>query len=314
MLDVYKEEQHIAYQIFKNAVEKDKVSHAYLIDTNGYPKKNELALAFAKLLLCPNHYSNDKHCNNCHQCENIDKNCFSEVKIIQPDGLWIKKDQIDQLKNEFSMTSLESDKKIYIIHQAEKLNPSAANTILKFLEEPEKGIIAILLTDNLYQMMDTIISRCQIISLNNCTNNNQSFQEKICTYTHVPETLVEDLENNIYKIIDFITYLEKYGNQTIIVTNKIWHDIIKSREEILFSLDLMILYYKDVMNFKINRDLLIFDIDTSLQEIADQNTIEQINNKIQVLLQTKDKAKLNANSNLLIDKLILELKRGNNNG
>ena len=52
-----------------------------------------------------------------------------------------------------------------IIKETEKLNASSANTILKFLEEPEDGIIAILLTDNRYHVLDTILSRCQILSL-----------------------------------------------------------------------------------------------------------------------------------------------------
>ena len=50
---------------------------------------------------------------------------------------------------------------LFIIYNAEKLNTSSANTILKFLEEPEENIIAVLTTDNRYQVLDTILSRCQ---------------------------------------------------------------------------------------------------------------------------------------------------------
>ena len=212
------------------------------------------------------------------------------------------------------MTSIESDKKIYIINQAEKLNVSAANTLLKFLEEPEKGIIAILLTDNIYQMIDTIVSRCQIVTLNKCFNDDTSLKEKIKSFTQIPETLSENLENNISQIKKFISYFEKYGNETIINTNKLWHDIIKSREEILFAFDIMILYYKDIMNYQIHRNLLFFQVEEELKEIAQQNSLEMINQKIQILLHTKENVKLNANANLLIDKLIIDLKRGNLDG
>lgn len=314
MLDDYKNKQHIAYRIFKNAVDKNKLSHAYLIETNGFALKDSFALAFAKMLLCPFQYSNKENCNDCHQCSNIDKQCFSEIKVIKPDGLWIKKEQIDQLKLEFSMTSLESDKKVYIIHQAEKLNTSAANTLLKFLEEPEKGIIAILLTDNIYQMIDTIVSRCQIISLTKNRKENADFYEKIKNSVTIPNTFMDNIEEIIKYIIEFVIFFEKYGNETIINANKLWHDIIKTREEIIFSLNIMILYYKDILNFKIDRSLQLFQVDEHIQATALNNTIENINNKIQIIIQTIENAKLNANSNLLIDKMIIDLGRGNKDG
>ena len=69
------------------------------------------------------------------------------------------------LQKEFKNKSLYDNKKIYVIKEAEKLNASSANTILKFLEEPEKDIIAFLITTNRYKVIDTILSRCQILSL-----------------------------------------------------------------------------------------------------------------------------------------------------
>ena len=59
------------------------------------------------------------------------------------------------------------NKLIYIIDPAEKLNPASANTILKFLEEPPEGIVAILITENKYNVLETIVSRCQCLSLVN---------------------------------------------------------------------------------------------------------------------------------------------------
>ena len=61
--------------------------------------------------------------------------------------------------------SLLENKRIYVIKEAEKLNTSAANTLLKFLEEPADDIIAILLTNNRYKLLDTILSRCQVLTV-----------------------------------------------------------------------------------------------------------------------------------------------------
>ena len=69
---------------------------------------------------------------------------YPEIKIIEPDGMWIKKEQLMELQEEFNKTAIEGSKRIYTILECEKLNKQAANSILKFLEEPNDDIIALL--------------------------------------------------------------------------------------------------------------------------------------------------------------------------
>ena len=155
--------QAIAYRILMNGVSNNKCSHAYLINTNGYNKGFDFAKSFAKVLLCSN---NSDNCT-CNECLSVDNDVCPDLKIINCDGLWIKKEQMDDLQAEFSMKSVSSNRKVYIINGAHNLNASASNSILKFLEEPEEGIVAILVTDNIYNVLGTIVSRCQVINLNN---------------------------------------------------------------------------------------------------------------------------------------------------
>ena len=77
----------------------------------------------------------------------------------------LKRGQIDDLIHEMSKTAIETGRKIYVIHHADQLNASAANTLLKFLEEPQSEITAILLTDRMHALIPTIRSRCQHLSL-----------------------------------------------------------------------------------------------------------------------------------------------------
>ena len=310
MLDDYIVEQEKVVKILKNSIQKNKVSHAYLFETNGYKNQKELALAFAKMLLCPYNYSNNKKCVNCTQCKNIDKNIFSEIKIIDSDGLWIKKDQLDVLQKEFSEKSILSNKKIYIINHADRLNKASANSILKFLEEPEENIIAILTTDNMYQMLDTIISRCQIISFSRKNELDEELPlNKIKNYIAIPEQLTEELlENIIGQAIEFTNYYEKNGMDTILKTQKLWHNNFKEKDIILLAINIMILYYQDILNLKLDRNVKIFK-NYNLEELVNKNTIQKLTKKISVLIKTKDKINFNVNSQLLIDKLIIELER-----
>ncbi len=310
MLDEFVLDQKIVTTILKNAVEKDRYSHAYLFETNGYKNANAVALAFAKYLSCPNHFSNNKNCVNCTQCKLIDQNAFSEIKIIEPDGLWIKKEQLDSLQAEFMQTAVQSKYRIYIIHNAEKMNASASNSILKFLEEPAPNIIAILITDNMYQLLDTIVSRCQIISFakNDETKNNMI--EKIADSIYVPSTLDKStLDKYIATVIHFVEYYESKKENTLLNTQNLWHNVIDDRDKTLMAFEMMLLLYKDVLNVKMNRKVECYDqILSSLKSISEKNSIKNLIEKINKIHSTKEKIKLNMNQNLLIDEFILEMR------
>ena len=310
MLDDYKLNQPVVYKTLINAVKKNKFSHAYLFETHGYAKSLDLVLSFVKYILCPNNYSSNTSCNECSMCKNIDNNNHIELKIIKPDGLWIKKEQLTDLQQEFSKKAITGNKKIYIITEADKLNPAASNSILKFLEEPEENIIAILMVENKYQLLDTIISRCQIISL-----LNKPFDNLNTTYEKVKNIINnENLdEEKLDKIINFVNYYEKHKLDTILNTHKLWHQYFTDKEIITDALEIMSLYYMDAINMKCGYHLNIFDkYESNLREIMDKNNINKLLHKINIVLELKDLIKYNINTSLLMDKLILELEEVQN--
>lgn len=313
MLDNYQEKQNIVYKILKNALVKDKISHAYLFETNGSNDAKEMIISFAKSLLCPYKYTNNNNCVNCTQCSNIDKNCFLEFKIIRPDGMWIKKEQLDELQKEFSMKSVESNRKVYIIENADRLNPSSANTILKFLEEPAENIVAILVADNTYQVLETIVSRCQIVSFKkNKIDNKTNIIERINSLISVPEELIQEekVEEKVNQILQFVQYLEANKLDCLLFTQKLWHENINSKELTIFAFNILILYYKDMLNKKVDRCLNVFDEDPQFNKIVNNNTIEELNRKLKIIIENKEQIQYNANTSLLIDKLIIELVGG----
>lgn len=326
MLDDYKKSQPIAYKIFKNALEKEKYSHAYIIETNHYPDKLNFVNSFIKGLLCPYHRTNSEKCVKCTQCNEIDDGNHIEVKYIRPDGMWIKKEQLIELQTSFSTKAINGGKRIYVIFESEKLNVSASNSILKFLEEPEEGIIAILLTDNVHQLLDTIISRCQIVSLNKVSQeaiekqiecNNKTLLKTAMLVTETTEELqkfIEDEKNiiNIEQVIEFVQQYEKYGQDISLKLEKLWFENFNDKESISVALEYMILYYYDSLNKKLNRKIEVFDnYENSFKNIVEKNTIMQLCHKLTILLESKEKLKVNANLNLLMDKLIIDLEEVN---
>lgn len=309
MLDDFISDQAIAYKIFKNSISKNKLSHAYLINTNGYHKGFDFAKAFAKYLLCPNNETGSHECSVCHL---IDNNSYSEFKVIESDGLWIKKEQTDELQEMFSMKSL-SGRKVYIINGVENLNISASNSILKFLEEPEEGIVAILITDNIYKVLGTIVSRCQVINLNNVQvksddmllnvgNQLYNDSDKINEFVNDSESI-----NKIGHVIDFIEYLYSNKLDTLVYINRYWNDFFKGKDDYLFAFNIMIMFYSDVISYKMGNDIILSEFKSNIEKFSelDYNIINSILN---LIMEVREDLYSNVNLNLLMDKFIIKME------
>ncbi len=167
--------------VIENIINFNKLSHAYIIEVNDYDSDYLLVKAFVKLILCKNNVKKitDLNCDKCEICRLVDDGNYPDVLVVEPDGKEIKKGQLLDLQKEYNNKSMLDSNRVYIIKEADKLNLAAANSILKFLEEPEDNIVAILLTKNRYQIIDTILSRCQIIALKKKTSSNADFDKAL---------------------------------------------------------------------------------------------------------------------------------------
>lgn len=304
MLEEFQNTQPIAFKVLSNALNKKKYAHAYIFEDNSSSDANSLVMAFIKDLLTTD-LSDEEKTNIIAM---IDSGNHPEVKRITSDSLWIKKDQIKNLQNEFSKKPIIGNKKIYIIEEAEKLNKASSNTILKFLEEPEEGIIAILITKNVYQLLETVKSRCQTVKLINSVKKTQ----KVFDIVNADQTITEEEKNEKLKAaVSFIHFYEKRKIETICFMTKMWHNYFNTKELTLLGFDLLILYYKDVLNYKIGRELEFFNNDIeNIDNIFKYQSQYDISNKIALISRYKEKIKLNSNLNLLMDKLIIELEGG----
>ena len=252
----------------------------------------DFVISFVKAILCDK--SNDnKNCDNCSLCKRIDDGNYPELKIISADGMYIKKQQIVDLQQEFSRSAVEGKKRIYIIRDCEKMRTEAANSMLKFLEEPEDDIIAILMTNNINNVLSTIISRCKVIKLNNTINN-----------TLIVDKELEDLA------IDFVCRMEKNWVDTLINIKDIWFSKIssKERDKMLIVFDLMIDIYYDIMKVLLgSKEIKCKIIEDKIIELSKLNNLDKILEKINILIEAKDSIKFNVNSNLLIDSIIISI-------
>lgn len=306
-------EQKVAYNIIRYSIKNNKISHAYLVNTNNYSFSWEFVMEMVKSFLCVNHLK-EGNCLECDLCRRISEDNYPELKIIEADGMWIKKNQIIDLQSDFNKIALEGNKRVYVIKDAEKMNQTTSNSILKFLEEPSNEIIAILVTSNLNLLLPTIVSRCQLINLNNRTrNNNNSFENfaYICVDSQLEfESFVSDEKNKelFNNIIDFIKFYENNDIDTLIYSKEIWHSKFKDRIEIVKVLDLIINFYYDMLLYKLNGNIIFFNDYINLIELlSKKNSIDDIIRKINASIDSRDKIKYNVNLNLFFDKYIIML-------
>ncbi len=154
--------EHIKEQL-KKSIKNNQVSHSYLfIGIDGIVKKL-LATEFAKAMQCLN---KDKYCNNCKSCIEFDSNNNPDFLYIEPDGNSIKIEQIRDMQKRIQEKPIISEKKVYIIDNADKMTVEAQNSLLKTLEEPPEYATIILIGSNENAFLTTIKSRCMILHFN----------------------------------------------------------------------------------------------------------------------------------------------------
>ncbi len=263
--------QNEFFQLISKEIKNNRVSHAYLIETNDFLDIDKFINIFAKMLLCENsNYNND--CNKCNICNLIDNCNYPDLKIIEADGNFIKKEQLMEVREDFKSKSVSGGRQVYIIKDASKLNSSSGNTILKFLEEPSNNIIAILLTKSRFNVMETILSRCQIFSLESSTN----------TY----------FDDNFYILLETLINRKGFLAFDEIIS------IIPNREEASKYLN----FIEDYFFLYINND-----VDVSKKLDLSHFTYDKIYKLILVIEKYLQRLQVNVNYKLMIDNLIIEI-------
>lgn len=157
--DQLKDWQPDQFDRFVRILEQDQLNHAYLF--SGFFGSFEMAQFLTKSLFCT-----DKvgvlPCEKCRNCKLIEQEEFPDVTLIKPVNQVIKTERIRELVGQFSQAGIESQQQVFIIEQAEKMHPNAANSLLKVIEEPQSEVYIFFLTSDEEKILPTIRSRTQI--------------------------------------------------------------------------------------------------------------------------------------------------------
>ena len=151
--------QEVVAKTLKQAVEQEKISHAYLFSGPRGTGKTSVAKIFAKAMNCPNQVDGEP-CNNCYICQAVTEGSLEDViemDAASNNGV----DEIREIRDKSTYAPSLARYKVYIIDEVHMLSTGAFNALLKTLEEPTQNVIFILATTELHKIPATILSRVQ---------------------------------------------------------------------------------------------------------------------------------------------------------
>lgn len=323
-IDKYlKNKQPIIYQTFTNSLENKTLSHAYLLVGNPGTPLLETAKFLAKTILCDD--PSPLACSNCITCLRIESDNYPDVITLDGSKANIKKEDVLNIESRFEKTAFETKGiMIYIINLVENMQIEAVNSILKFLEEPEGEVYAFLTTNNVNNVLPTIVSRCQVLNLKS-QDRQEVIKEALEMFIEQEDAeLLSYFYNDAELIFEFLKNEEE--NENYFICKKLVKELIetfdngsskdaqqnispkiKTKEEMRFFVDLLSEIFEDLLNIKCNREICLKSYDTILASLV--NKLPHIEKSLQEILKQRNLVNMNLNIPLQLDHIILYIAK-----
>ncbi len=308
----------------KNAIRNSSVSHSYLFEGPKSIGKEKLAKVFAKTLLCQK--GGDSPCNTCPSCMKIESGNHPDFHVEYPDKDSFKKEQIEELQRTIRKIPLESNRKIYILDDVDKMTQQAQNSFLKTLEEPPGYAVIILLATNSYSLLPTIVSRCQVVKFTSVEkhkiekaliknfNRTEEQARFIALFSNgIIGRAIELSESDEFKLLrdETLEKLDVIINGDKLKIFSVSDFFEQNKERIDEIMDIVLLWYRDLLIYKEtkNIDFLINKDKTDLISYQCQKlSKERIIDILDVVRRTKEDIHSNVNFQLSVEVMLLKIQ------
>lgn len=310
----------------RNAVTENKVSHAYILNGERGSGKKMLANLFATTLLCEK--QGPDPCNACHSCHQAESGNHPDIiRVTHEKPNTISVDDIRRQVNEdIQIKPYQGPYKIYIIAEADLMTVQAQNALLKTIEEPPAYVVIFLLTENAEALLPTITSRCVMLKLRNIkdtlirkylmeTMHVPDYKADMCTafaQGNMGRAIMLASSDHFNEIREEDVQLLKYINEMdISEVTKAIKKIGTYKLEINDYLDIIMIWYRDVLLYKATKDMdkVVFKDQISyIQERAKKSSYEGIELILESLEKAKTRLKANVNFDLVMELLLLTIK------
>lgn len=310
----------------QNALERGKISHAYIINGEKSSGKEFIATVFAMALQCES--GGKEPCQTCRSCKQaLSANQPDIIKVTHEKPGTISVDDIRaQINRDVGIKPYSSNFKVYIVNEAEKMSVQAQNALLKTLEEPPEYAVILLLTTNVNSLLPTILSRCVVLNMKPAEDGlvKKYLMEQLQIPDYKADVCVafargnvgrakalatsEDFDNIRSEVLSLLKYIQDMDLTEMIAAIK---KITEYKMDTNDYLDLMAVWYRDILLFKATRDAnhLIFREEiAAIRKAASRCSYEGIELIINALDKAKSRLNANVNFDLTMELLLLDIK------
>lgn len=305
----------------KTAIRTGTVSHAYIFAGEDGMGKNTLASAFARSIQCENKREDGESCGTCKSCLQAESGNHPDIIYVTHEKASLGVDDIrNQLNNDILIKPYSSSHKIYIIDDGEKMTEQAQNALLKTLESPPGYGVIILLTNNINALLPTILSRCVILKLNPVKEEDiknylmeahklpdyQAELSAVFAQGNVGRAISyassEDFTAMKDKVLHLLKYLDEMKLYELIEGLK---EISEQKGNIQEYLDLITLWFRDILMYKVTRDINLLIYKGEYPEISRQASKRSYEG-LETIIKAVEKARIRLNANVNFD-IVMEL-------
>ena len=310
----------------KSAMKLGKVSHAYILSGEKGCGKKLLADVFAETLQCEK--GGTEPCGSCHSCVQAQSGNHPDIIHLmheKPNSISVD-DVRTQIVNDVLIKPYSGKYKIYIVPDAEKMTAAAQNALLKTIEEPPAYAVILLLANNASALLPTILSRCVMLSLKPVADDKvkQYLMEHVQVPDYEADVCVAFAQGNVGRAIMLANseHFNEIREEAVQLLKHI-HDMELSeivaavknisvyKLEITDYLDIIMIWYRDVLLYKATKEIdkVVFkDQLQSIKEQARKSSYEGIELILESLEKAKARLKANVNFDLVMELLFLTIK------
>jgi len=319
--------QESALSILRQALTHGRLAHAYLLVGPDGVGKRLTALTLAKAMNCLAPPEPAEACEGCSSCAKINSSNHADVVIVEPEGDFIKIDQVRELQKRLRFRPLEGGRRACILDAADRLNEAAANALLKTLEEPPAETHLFLVTARPHHLLPTLLSRCQWVifkplapgHIAQILQSQSSLSSEQADFYSSLSGGSASRALSLGERMDFqkrLAWLQAFGEvfqKSSLEILDLCEKIVKEEEEVLDLLDLWRFWVRDLLVCQIggaekkerfiNRDCL-----PEIARQAYQFTFDQLQDFFRQISEIQKSIEMKVNRQLALETLMLEMR------
>ncbi len=310
----------------QGSIREKRIAHAYILNGESRSGKEFIAKIFVQTLQCEQ--QGEEPCGECRSCRQVKSGNHPDIIYVphEKPNTFSVDDVREKINDTVDIKPYASPYKVYIIPEAEKMTPQAQNAILKTIEEPPEYVVFILMTTGTDMLLPTILSRC--IVLNMKPVRDDEMRSYLINVLHVQESRAEiciafargnvGRAKALAESEDFSKIrtgaLSLLKNIREMDSNEVMESLKEIRTygfDINDYLDIMVVWYRDVLLFKATHDMnhLIFrDEITSIQKVAQVSNYEGIEEILQALENARRRLKNAVAEDLTMSLLLMTIQ------